>query len=223
MRKILTLAAMLSLASSLTGCQTQVGHKIGDVFIGAWEATHDAGTNAPVVTSEPPVATNAPVVVPDGQGEATGALPVGCRFVGGANVGGWPVTAKLQAAVSVKRYTKKDEKTGKVIDCWNMPVTLKHDKVNVWPANGDGLNANPWIIAEFGGQWYAGNWEWIRRGQTVKDMSGKTFGSHVKASPFPGDWNPAKGQKVGFMVSGLSRGGAKGAQERTDVVWITWP
>lgn len=202
--------AMLSVV--MTGCTSIQRDKI---YVWAWEATHQTEETQPPVTptNAPPVNPTDPVldqpVVPPTPPPVTtdgdGAIPAGCLFVGGADVSAWPVTAKLTASVN----------RGK--------ITLKHDKVNIWPANGDGLNANPWIIAEFGGKWYAGNWEWIRKGQTLKDMSGKTFGSHVKASPFPNDWNPAPGQRIGLMVSALSRGSSRSVKERTDVVWVKWP
>ncbi len=107
------------------------------------------------------------------------------------DVSGWPVTTALDASVS---------KSG--------VVTLQYDKAKSWPAV-DGVNANPWVIAKWtDGNWYAATWEWLRQGQTSKDMGGKSWGEHIKVSPLS-KWEPKSGETVYMLVSGLARSGTR--------------
>jgi hypothetical protein len=132
-------------------------------------------------------------------------LPAGITWLHG-NVSSWPVTATLNASVTGNR------------------ITLDYDKANVWPGRdeaGTNVNANPWVIAEINGQWYAGTWEWLRTGQTVKNNVVR--GDHVKRAPMSGDWKPKSGQRIGLMVSGLIRGSTRNVSERSNVVWVEWP
>lgn len=115
---------------------------------------------------------------------------------------GWPITANL--SVTIK----------------NGRITLDYDKDTVWPAK-DGVNANPWVIAEFDGFWYAATWEWLKHGQTVKETK-SVAGSHIKKDPLK-KWVPKKGDKLGFMVSGLCRDAKRNVSERSNVVWVNWP
>jgi hypothetical protein len=132
-------------------------------------------------------------------------LPAGITWLH-PDVSAWPVTASLNASVTASR------------------VTLDYDKANVWPGReeaGTNVNANPWVIAEINGKWYAGTWEWLRTGQTVKNNVVR--GDHVKRAPMSGDWKPSSGQRIGLMVSGLIRGQTRNVSERSNVVWITCP
>jgi len=129
--------------------------------------------------------------------EITGSV----RFLG-TDVSNWAVTASLDASVS----------GGK--------VTLNYNKARVWPAV-DGVNANPWVFVNLNGQWYAATWEYLRAGQTLKDMSGKSWGGHIKVSPLS-SWEPRSGERIGLMVSGLVRGGLRNVQERSNVDMVTW-
>ena len=132
-------------------------------------------------------------------------LPVGITWLH-PNVSNWPVTATLNASVTGNR------------------ITLDYDKARVWSGRdevGANVNANPWVIAEIDGKWYAGTWEWLRAGQTVK--YNVVRGDHVKRSPMSGDWQPQSGQRIGLMVSGLIRGQTRNVSERSNVVWVVWP
>jgi hypothetical protein len=105
-------------------------------------------------------------------------------------------------------------------------VILNYDKAKVWPGKattaGDGLNANPWIIVEVGGRWYAGTFEWLRFGQTSKPQA-TVAGDHVKRAPLSDNWRPASGQIAYVMVSGLCRHTERNVEERTNPVKIVWP
>lgn len=134
-------------------------------------------------------------------------FPAGTKFLH-TNVSGWPVTSKLSAGIGART------------------LTMDYDKARVWPGRrttaGDGLNANPWVVVEEGGQWYAATFEWLRFGQTSKPLK-TVAGDHVKASPLSGSWRPRPGQKFGVFVSGLARHVERNAKERTNVVWLTYP
>jgi hypothetical protein len=119
------------------------------------------------------------------------------------DVSGWAQTASLSASVG-----------GGTI---NMP----YSKARVWPAM-DGLNANPWVIVNLNGQWYAATFEWFRFGQTAKPMSVLSGGGHIKVAPLSG-WRPRSGERIGLMVSGLARTTMRNVKERSNVVMVTWP
>jgi hypothetical protein len=132
-------------------------------------------------------------------------LPAGITWLH-PNVSNWTVTTTLNASVTGNR------------------ITLDYDKAGVWPGRdeaGTNVNANPWVIAEIDGKWYAGTWEWMRTGQTVKNNVVR--GDHVKRAPMSGDWKPQSGQRYGLMVSGLIRGQTRNVSERSKVVWVEWP
>jgi hypothetical protein len=147
-------------------------------------------TNAPAQTDE----TNTPV-----SSVSTGDF-VGVTFLG-LDVSGWTQTATLTASMS----------GGK--------VTLNYDKASVWSAV-DGAVANPWAIVDYNGQRYAATWEWLKPGQTSKDMSGKSWSGHFKRGELSG-WEPTAGDRIGLFVSGLCRDSRRNVSERSNVVWVT--
>ena len=123
------------------------------------------------------------------------------------NISDWPVTAKL----------KKVEVRGN-------SIFLDYDKYNTWPGIGDGhINANPWVIVKYKGKWYAATWEWLRYGQRTKNVRA-VDGSHIKRDPLK-NWHPKKGERIGFMVSGLARDMSHfhNVKERSNIYWYVWP
>ena len=103
-------------------------------------------------------------------------------------------------------------------------IVLDYDKANVWPAHDFGdmkLNANPWVIVNKGGTYYAATWEWMREGQTSKFASAVN-GDHIKRRELDG-WAPEPGEEYQFFLSGLIRGPQRTVSERSNVVKITWP
>ena len=131
-------------------------------------------------------------------------IPVGTRFLH-TDVSAWPATSALHASVSGGQ------------------IRLDYDKARVWPAV-DGANANPWVLANVGGTWYAATFEWFRAGQTNKPVGvlDGSMGDHIKRAPLS-SWHPRKGERVGFMVSGLARSSTRNVKERTLVCWLEWP
>lgn len=122
------------------------------------------------------------------------------------DVSNWPVTATLS-----KVYTE------------NNKIYLDYDKASSWPGVGEGrINANPWVIVNYHDRWYAATWEWLRQGQTAKSVSA-VDGSHIKRKPLK-NWHPKKGERIGFMVSGLARdlNHYSNVKERSNIYWFTW-
>lgn len=123
------------------------------------------------------------------------------------NVSSWPITANL----SPVRISGGN-------------IVLNYNKANVWPGvdtAGATVNANPWILINRGGKWYAATFEWLRPGQTSKPIR-TVNGDHIKASPL-NDFVPVSGERYGFFVSGLARGNATNVKERSNIQWLVWP
>ena len=120
-----------------------------------------------------------------------------------ADVSGWAQTAILHASVG------------------GGSINLSYDKAKIWPAV-DGANANPWVIVNLNGQWYAGTFEWLRYGQTAKPMAVLSGGGHIKVPPLS-SWRPHSGERIGLMVSGLARDSTRNVKERSNIVMVTWP
>ena len=156
----------------------------------------DHGASAP---QPPPPPGSAPSV-----GSTSSDFPGPVHWLH-TDVSSWPVTASLGASVG-----------GGTI---NMP----YSKASVWPAVG-GVNANPWVIVNLNGQWYAATFEWLRHGQTSKPVGvlDGSMGDHIKASPLSG-WRPRSGERIGLMVSGLARAQSRNVRERSNIVMVTWP
>lgn len=121
------------------------------------------------------------------------------------DVSSWPVTANMNAAVS------------------KTTISFPYNKAKAWQAI-DGVNANPWVIVKYNGQWYAATYEWLRYGQTSKPVGvlDGSKGDHIKVAPL-NKWTPKSGERIGLMVSGLARSSARNAKERSNVVMVTWP
>lgn len=105
-------------------------------------------------------------------------------------------------------------------------ILLDYDKAKVWPTKvllgGTKLNGNAWIFVKKDDKWYAGTWEWMRPGQTIKTKRAVSGGGHLRSSRFS-DWKPESGKWYGFMVSGLVRSPKRNVKERSNVVMYKWP
>ena len=128
-----------------------------------------------------------------------------------ASVRDWPQTATITGA-------KIDKKT----------ISFPYDKADVWPVatsgTGKDTNANVWAIVNIGGKWYAGTWEWLRKGQTSK-VAGCLDGSkgdHFKVSPL-NSWRPKSGEEFYLLVSGHARDAGRNVKERSQPVKVRWP
>lgn len=104
-------------------------------------------------------------------------------------------------------------------------LTLDHThRSGQWPAvtvDGTLVEGNPWIVGYAGGAWHAATYEWLRPGQTRKNITAANIGPHTKVAPLT-TWTPTDGELVGFLVSGLARSNARNVEERTGIVWVQW-
>jgi len=124
-----------------------------------------------------------------------------------ANVSEWPQTGTLIS-----------------VDISNSIIKLIYDKANTWPAKvifNTQLNANPWIFVKQNNVWYAGTFEWFRKGQTSKSIK-VVKGDHIKVKPLH-NFIPKSGETYGFMVSGLARTSTRNVKERTNILMKVWP
>ena len=120
------------------------------------------------------------------------------------NVSGWAQTAKLS-------YVKVQ----------GNKIYIPYNKANVWKANKDGVNGNPWIFVYKNGVWYGATWEWLRKGQTAKAKRA-VQGDHIKKDPLR-NFVPKSGEIYGFMISGLARTSERNVKERSNIVLYRWP
>ena len=192
--------AALAVAVWMAGCETSTLDDQGTLTLEQLQGLASTNTVVTVETNTPSTGGTTSTGTTTNSlwpAEITGTV----KFLN-ADVSNWAVTASLNASVS----------GGK--------VTLNYNKARVWPA-ADGVNANPWVFVNLNGQWYAATWEYLRSGQTLKDMSGKSWGDHIKVAPLS-SWEPRPGERFGLMVSGLVRGGLSNVKERSNVSMVTW-
>ena len=195
-------AAALAVAAMTMGCETSTLNDEGTLTLEQLQGL--ASTNAVVAVNTNTTSsgeTPTPGTTTNGlwPAEITGSI----KWLH-TDVSSWPVTSSLHASVG-----------GSI----NMP----YDKARVWPAVG-GVNANPWVIVNMNGQWYAATFEWFRFGQTSKPKGvlDGSLGDHIKVSPL-NKWRPRSGERFGLMVSGLARTSSRNVKERTNVSMVTWP
>lgn len=127
-----------------------------------------------------------------------------------ANVRDWPQTAKLTASIDSRN------------------INFHYDKANVWPVATSGTGkdtvGNVWAIVKVGNTWFAGTWEWLRKGQTSKVVGclNGAKGDHFKVSPL-NKWRPKSGEQFYLMVSGHARTADRNVKERSNPVKVKWP
>jgi len=127
-----------------------------------------------------------------------------------SDVSGWSQTATLSSVT-----VSGDE------------ICLNYNKADTWTVTDYGdveVVANPWVFIWQNDQWYAGTWEWLRPGQTCKNVD-SVAGSHITQDPFGehDGWVPTSGETFYFMVSGLARTSLRNVEERSNVVQVVWP
>jgi hypothetical protein len=133
-----------------------------------------------------------------------------------ANVSGWPATSRVER-----------------VEVGPGRICVDHSKLGTWPSlvlQGEAIEGNPWVVAQVGGRWYAGTYEWLRPGQHCKTLGATPptstvadqLGPHIKQAPLDG-WRPRPGERVGVFVSTHARGSERTLNERTNVVAFEWP
>lgn len=198
------MAGWMALAAALfaVGCETSTVEDEGTVTLAQLQGqtnnwTTPTNTPTPTPTPTPPDGTTTNAGWP---AEITG--PINWLHT---DVSSWPETASMSASVG------------------GSTINFPYSKARVWPAV-DGVNANPWVIVNMNGQWYAATFEWLRFGQTSKPKGvlDGSMGDHIKVSPL-NRWRPQSGERFGIMVSGLARTSQRNVKERSNVSMVTWP
>lgn len=198
--------AALAVALFAVGCETSTLDDEGTVTLAQLQGLAETNAVATVVETNATETTT------------TGTTTTGTSTNGGwpteitgsikwlhTDVSSWPETASMSASVG------------------GSTINFPYSKSKVWPAV-DGVNANPWVIVNMDGQWYAATFEWLRYGQTSKPKGvlDGSMGDHIKVSPL-NRWRPHSGERFGIMVSGLARTSTRNVKERSNVSMVTWP
>ena len=127
------------------------------------------------------------------------------------DVSDWPVTSQISEVL----FTAKT-------------LTVKHSAAGTWktitlPSRAV-VEGNPWVMAMVAGELFAGTYEWLRPGQSKKNITASNIGAHIKTEPLA-SWRPVNGEHVYFMVSALAResdAARRGSQERSNIVLVRW-
>jgi hypothetical protein len=135
-------------------------------------------------------------------------------WVKGVNTSRWAVTSTM---ISVS------------YDAAHESLCLEHTAQGKWPrlnflgdpANGY-VEASQIIMANIGGQWYAGAADWLRPGNACAHVPSNIGPAKFPAEPPLSGWIPSPGEMVGFMVTTPSRLGQQGTAERSNVVLYQW-
>ncbi len=162
---------------------------------------------APPTTPTPPPTTPGPSPGP-GAGDELDLRQV--TFLH-RDISRWPVTSTITNV----RITPSE-------------ICVDHTGAGRFPTSTFGtiqVEGNVWILAQFGGRWYAATYDWLRIGQTCKGMTARELGvDQIRIAPMDASWpGPRSGETVGFMVSARARDEVRAGEERTNVVLVRWP
>lgn len=163
---------------------------------------------APPTTPTPPPTTPTP---PPGGGSGGDELDLRQVIFLHRDISSWPVTSR----VTDVRITSSE-------------ICVEHTGAGRFPTSTFGtiqVEGNVWILAQFGGRWYAATYDWLRIGQTCKTMTARELGvDQIRIAPMDASWpGPRSGETVGFMVSARARDDVRAGEERTNVVLRRWP
>lgn len=124
------------------------------------------------------------------------------------DVSSWPVTSKITD-----------------VEIGSSTISIDHTKAGEWPEMKYGdiqVEGNPWVFVNRNGQWYGATYDWLRPGQTEKQVSADDIGENARQEPIA-SWEPQPGELVGFMVSTPARDSSRTSNERSNVVLTHWP
>jgi len=122
----------------------------------------------------------------------------------GPDVRAWPVASEMPQGAYVSGAN----------------LHFPHTKAGQWSVNGEGLEGNPWVVVQSGGQWHAATFEWLRKGQTSKPWE-KVNAGHIKVGAL-GGYQLQRGEDFYVFVSGRARGAERGTAERTAARKVVW-
>jgi hypothetical protein len=150
-------------------------------------------------------------------GSSKDGIPVGDVTWAYKDVTGWKVTATLS------NTTVTPSNPAPTI-CWDRSYP------STWPldTNKGKIDASMWVIGQVDGKWYGSVWEGVVPGthqcSTTEAKPGDAPFIQTGTGPLNA-WHPKSGDKVGFMVSTIARGGtpASSPNERSQILTVTWP
>ena len=146
---------------------------------------------------------------------------------------------KICSGGGIDNFDPRDWKQTSVIKSVDVSskgsIEIIHTKAKEWKGGKKGIAGNPWMIIPMFGNYYAGTYEWLREGQTVKfslykglyelyTADNKCLADHFKVKPL-NKYYPVGGEIVGFFVTTLARSRSFGSngRERSNVVWYRLP
>jgi len=189
----------------MSGIRLNIG-KWAASILGRRSGAKDA-PDAVGVGSQGGTATNAPAA---STGAAARAYDISAVVWLDRDVLAWPVNVDLgPVTISGGRVT--------------LPYSIEQAYAADWQVI-DGLWGNPWVLVPWtDGITYAATWEFLKTGQTVKNMKGKSWAEHINHGPL-NRWEPKSGETYGWMVSALARRPKCADQpSRSNVQWAVWP
>lgn len=207
-----------------TSATPATGFAAGTHFFWHVKAT-DPGHESPwssTFSFTTPAAAPTPTPTPPPGGGGGGSLGQGDQLdlhsvtivLGAANIANWSVTSQVTSTTQVDHS-----------------LCINHTKQGQWPTApffGDPstpIEGNQWIFANIGGQWYGGAGDWLRPGQSCKDVTAATIGSDGFYNWEPlKSWVPRVGETIGLMVSTPARLWPDMAtvDQRSNVVLVKW-
>lgn len=135
--------------------------------------------------------------------EITGSIII---LANAPDVLSWPITSKITRVI----FTSNQ-------------LCIEHTKSGKWPVIGDPtkFEGNPWVFAQLGSNWYGATYEWLRPGQTCKNITADNIGAHTKQHPIE-NWTPRYEELVGLMVSTPARDNQRTSNERSNIIVVKW-
>jgi hypothetical protein len=171
---------------------------------------------APVVKPKPATKVE-PVQPPVPQPAATTATTPAAtddfaaikKFRNSSDCSKWPVTVQISnVRIEGKNIAWDETKGQREKRTWNVKTGKKS------------INGETILLIPSRGE--AGMFDYLGVGQTRKTL-GNLFPGH-EGQGFFAPWQPTKGEKCGFCIATISRDkSATKMQERSNVLWFTWP
>jgi hypothetical protein len=101
-------------------------------------------------------------------------------------------------------------------------ICVDHTGAGRFPTSTFGtiqVEGNVWILAQFGGRWYAATYDWLRIGQTCKTMTARELGvDQIRIAPMDASWpGPRSGRDRGLhgqLAGARRRAGRRGTHQR---------
>jgi hypothetical protein len=118
----------------------------------------------------------------------------------------WPVSSNVSFAEANHKF-----------------INIEHSAAGTWPTSklegSVDVEGNMWTICRVAGQWVAGTIDWLRPGQTKKDVPPSEYGPRWKAG-YDSYRGPEPGELVGYFMSTFARFSERSSNQRSNIVWV---